>query len=404
MKRLLLCLFTTATPERRRAFRICRNFVPTAKVGSIRNDGNRPLFIEGHPTRRYLSLTREKNEDAVTTDGPPIISSSLPDRLSEAFQTRQTDGVLEVVASSLMADEDPSPITSQALVDACQYVAQGKKGVTASLINACIGACAQQTTTTTGGAAALAVELLDALETKLDGVKPDMLTFALAYSAVQRHHGDDPALAESILEKAARQSKKLAGSSRRKALAASRRKQVRQAMDCQGELQTLLGEDFAVLSETKDFVVVCKPAGIVCHHVHATTSGKIGKKNADISLVDALAHVNVPLSTINPQALGLVHRLDRGTSGCIILAKTDSMHALLVTEFFLRKAHKTYHTVVTPAPSLVEGTLDIPVDGRPAMSNFIVTKTRGEDLAFVEMKTLTGRKHQGKWLEDVDVW
>eukprot|EP00977_Amphora_coffeiformis_P027517 scaffold34618_cov159-Amphora_coffeaeformis.AAC.8 len=397
MKHLLLCLLTATTPERRRrAFHIiCRNFAPTTNASSgsssttWNNGRHKHLNLRLHPQRWYLSSTRKSNEDIVT-DGPSTISASasslLADKIAEAFQTRQTDGVLEVVASSLTA-EDSSPITSEVLIDACQNVAQGKKGVTASVVNACIGACAQT------AAPDLAAELFDAIETKLDGVKPDLLTFALTYSAVVQRHGDE-ALADSILEKAARQSKKLAGSSRRKALAASRRKQLRQAMDCQDELQALLGEDFAVLDETDDYVVVSKPAGTVCHHSHVTTSGKIGKKNADISLVDALTHVNVPLSTINPQALGLVHRLDRGTSGCIILAKTDAMHARLVTEFFLRKVHKTYHTIVTPVPSRCEGTLDIPVDDRPAMSNFEVTKTRGEDLAFVQMKTLTGRKHQ----------
>lgn len=315
----------------------------------------------------------------------------MADQVDEAFQTRQSDGVLEVVAASLMA-EDPSHITPEALIDACQYTARGKRGVTASVINACIGACARTTTTT---AAELALGLLDMVETKLDDVDPDMLTYALTYSAVQRQ-GRDEALADSILERAARQSKKMAGSSRRRALAASRRKRVRQAMDCQEEIQSLLGQDFAVLSETKDFVVVSKPAGTVCHHAHATTSGKIGRKNADISLVDAMVQANVPLSTINPQALGLVHRLDRGTSGCIILAKTDRMHARLVTEFFLRNVHKTYHTIVTPVPSRLEGTVDLPVDGRPAISDFEVMKKRGDDLAYMKMITRTGRKHQGK--------
>lgn len=70
------------------------------------------------------------------------------------------------------------------------------------------------------------------------------------------------------------------------------------------------------------------------------------------------------------------------------------MHALLVTEFFLRQVHKTYRTIVTPVPSSNEGTLDLPVDCRPAQSDFWVVEKREPDLALVEMKTLTGRKHQ----------
>ena len=83
-----------------------------------------------------------------------------------------------------------------------------------------------------------------------------------------------------------------------------------------------------------------------------TSAGKKKKKKGknreptdlDMSLVDALLHCNVVLSTLNPESQGLVHRLDRGTSGCILLAKTDEMHARAVAEFYCRNAKKTYQT------------------------------------------------------------
>ena len=163
--------------------------------------------------------------------------------------------------------------------------------------------------------AGMASQMLQSLERDdKHNLKLDVLTYALVYSALHEYGDTESSIvAANVLEKAQRQAKKLAGSSRRKALAAARRKPVRNAVDSQDVLQSLLGApDFAILAETEDYIVVNKPAGTVCHHNHMTTAGKIGKKNADVSLVDALLHVNVPLSTINPQAQGLVHRLDRG--------------------------------------------------------------------------------------------
>ena len=134
-----------------------------------------------------------------------------------------------------------------------------------------------------------------------------------------------------------------------------------------------------------------------------TSAGKKKKKKGknreptdlDMSLVDALLHCNVVLSTLNPESQGLVHRLDRGTSGCILLAKTDEMHARAVAEFYCRNAKKTYQTLVAPAPDADEGVLSSPVNGRPAKSRFRVVERFGQsDAALVKMETLTGRKHQ----------
>lgn len=206
------------------------------------------------------------------------------------------------------------------------------------MVNACLGASLERARRKSGdddddevSFLPTAVELLSCLERDWkDTLQPDMLTYALAYTSVagtvqkaegtkgENHDNDQKnrVAADEILAKAQRQAKKMAGSSRRKALAAVRRKPVRNASETLDTLRTLLSRghgDFDILDETNDYLVVNKPAGTVCHHNHVTTAGKIGKKNADVSLVDALVHVNVPLSTINSQAQGLVHRLDRGT-------------------------------------------------------------------------------------------
>jgi 23S rRNA-/tRNA-specific pseudouridylate synthase len=250
---------------------------------------------------------------------------------------------------------------------------------------------------------------------------PDLVTLSLAFQAFQRaaaataaaavpEEKDDcqkkkkenffktdpfALLAASVLDRAIRLSKKQAGSKRRKDLAAAtaRRRHHKDgaqsnqgvAVTCQAveeELQRLLGKDLTILQETEDFVVLNKPSGLSCFHKKSTTAGKILRNNNhndnnDVSLVDALCHCNISLSSLNPDALGVVHRLDRGTSGCIVLAKTNAMHARLVAEFFLRRTTKHYLAIVAPAPARTlpdEGQIDLPVHGRPAKSKYRILK------------------------------
>ncbi|KAI2497012.1 RNA pseudouridylate synthase [Fragilaria crotonensis] len=128
---------------------------------------------------------------------------------------------------------------------------------------------------------------------------------------------------------------------RRKSLVASARKQGGNRAD---ELFELHGVER--LHESDHDLIVSKPSGMVCVHKHTTGSGKLtasrrkhqregsDSEDLDISLEAALLDVGILLSTINVDGRGLVHRIDRGTSGCMILAKTDERHAQLVAEFF----------------------------------------------------------------------
>lgn len=292
-------------------------------------------------------------------------------------------------------------------------------------------------------------QLVVAFEDVLDkeyGVTPDILTYSLAYSAASSFlTGDGNAddvdirtrnkakdMAFGYLEQVQRQSKKVAGSKRRKILASSRRRSESTFVEAEQELKSLLGDDFRVFEETDSYAVICKPSGIPCYHRKTTTAGKIKRqKNSnkkkkdsvpghdgansskeqqepDISLEDALIHCNVALSTLNPDALGIVHRLDRGASGCMVIAKNDEMHAMLVTEFFLRRTTKKYTAFVTTRkanddnnnniqliPIDDEGDIDSPVDNRPAKSKYRVVERYDEaGVAMVEFEILTGRKHQ----------
>lgn len=277
----------------------------------------RTLTYHRYTTRRDLAASLDENEPSTLLDSndDDDDNSSLTNRLRQAFQVGQTDGVLQHFATTT-SPFSAEGSTATMWVQACIEAADGHKGTAVSMLNACLGAIVVDSRQGDKGslsARRLAADMLTCLEVDYN-IKPDMLTYALVYSACQQNQNDNNnnTLAANVLDKAQRLAKKLAGSSRRKALAAARRKAVRSADDAQDALQALLGEDFAVLAEMNDYVVVNKPSGTVCHHNHATTAGKIGKKNADVSLVDALLHVNVPLSTMNAQAQGLVHRLDRG--------------------------------------------------------------------------------------------
>ena len=155
-------------------------------------------------------------------------------------------------------------------------------------------------------------------------------------------------------------------------------------------------------------IIVNKPSGMVCAHRSKTTSGKLSSSRrkhqregtysqaSDVSLEAALMDSGIPLSTINVDGRGLVHRIDRGTSGCIVLAKTDQRHAQLVSDFFLRNVKKDYNAMVSlPENDMPdEGSIDIPVQGRPALSHYTVEERLNSSKALLRVQTLTGRKHQ----------
>ncbi len=268
-----------------------------------------------------------------------------------------------------------------------------------------------------------------------------------------------------VLNKAERQSKKIAGSKRRKLLVALSR---RRKKDYSNEsniflpydendsysggnedggktnlesMKEMYGEDFDVLFENKDCIVVSKPSGMVCFHSRKTSDGKIHKKKGkkkktkkgressnnnqdndegddntshmDISLEDALLDFGVPLSTLNPQGFGICHRIDRGTSGCIVLAKSNEAHARLVTNFFTRNVKKSYLALVPfhrtssigtkydndsteelDTNLVKSGEISDTIGGRPALSKFTVVESYGTKALQLKIETKTGRKHQ----------
>ena len=276
-------------------------------------------------------------------------------------------------------------------------------------------------------------------------VEPDMVTYSLLYTLL---YPTDPILAESYLQLAQRQSKKIAGTQRRKLLSKSSSSSVRPThrtttmfRDYEHEIQTFLSlstpstnhgsaavanhhhvksknDDALILYENENFVVLNKPSGTCCYHTHTTTAGK---RNVDLSLMDVLQKFRsgrstndgimvsgTSLSTLNPVALGIVHRLDRGTSGCIVIAKNNAIHARFVAAIFQRQFQKTYTVLVSPAPCIeayhpTTGYITIPVDGKPAKSKYTVLERfvrnnnvsgTNETAALMNVTTYTGRQHQ----------
>jgi len=113
-----------------------------------------------------------------------------------------------------------------------------------------------------------------------------------------------------------------------------------------------------LLFEDEDLLVVNKPAGLVVHP---------GAGNRTHTLVNALLHHCARLSGIGgKERPGIVHRLDKETSGCIVVAKNDAAHQELSRQFAAREVAKIYLALVAGSLRRSRGTIDASI-GRPAM-------------------------------------
>src|SRR5690606_16956672 len=150
-----------------------------------------------------------------------------------------------------------------------------------------------------------------------------------------------------------------------------------------------------VLHEDPEVFVLDKPAGLVVHP---------GAGNPGGTLVNALLHRDPTLATL-PRA-GIVHRLDKDTSGVMVVARTLEAHTALVAQLSAREVHRQYLAVVVGA--LVSGgTADAPIDrhprdrirmavredGRDAVTHFRL-RERFRAHTALECRLETGRTHQ----------
>lgn len=155
-----------------------------------------------------------------------------------------------------------------------------------------------------------------------------------------------------------------------------------------------------IVHEDADLVVVDKPAGLVVHPGHGRRSG---------TLVNALLGLGIPLAPAGgPDRPGIVHRLDRETSGLLVVAKTDAAHRGLARAFAAREVEKTYLALVWGRPSPAEGRVERPIGrsrgdrtkmsvraprGRPAVTVYR-TLERLPRATLLEIDLVTGRTHQ----------
>jgi 23S rRNA pseudouridine1911/1915/1917 synthase len=153
--------------------------------------------------------------------------------------------------------------------------------------------------------------------------------------------------------------------------------------------------DLPILWEDEAIIIVNKPPGLVVHP---------GSGNPDGTLVNALLHHDPDLAAL-PRA-GLVHRLDKDTSGCLVVARTAGAHRRLVEAMKRRSIHRHYRALVW-GHLISGGTIDAPIgrhpvdrrrqvvrpDGRSAVTHYrLADRLAGSTLLDVRLET--GRTHQ----------
>jgi 23S rRNA pseudouridine1911/1915/1917 synthase len=164
-----------------------------------------------------------------------------------------------------------------------------------------------------------------------------------------------------------------------------------------------------ILYEDDDLIAVNKPAGIIVHPGAGVRSGTVA---------NALLGRYGRLSTLGgPERPGIVHRLDKGTSGVLLVARNDEAHRRLVREFVERRVEKTYLALVHGRLEHASGQISLAVardlrrrtrmttrrrEGRQALTSWRVLarlgaprgKSAGECFTLVEADLHTGRTHQ----------
>lgn len=161
--------------------------------------------------------------------------------------------------------------------------------------------------------------------------------------------------------------------------------------------QEIEAQVLPIIYEDGDVIVFDKPAGLLTHSK--------GAFNPEFTVASYMREHFYP-EDVSDRA-GIVHRLDRGTSGVIIAAKTEAAREFLQRQFSSRAVVKTYHAVVTGVLKQLELNLEWPIgrnpkkpqtfrvhaNGKPAQTHLKVIKV-GQASSLIELQPTTGRTHQ----------
>lgn len=168
------------------------------------------------------------------------------------------------------------------------------------------------------------------------------------------------------------------------------------------EKNELKEEDIAldVIYEDKDIIVINKPVGLVVHPAPG---------NSEHTLVNALLFKFRKLSDINPERPGIVHRLDKDTSGVLVIARNNHAHLILAEQFAQHSIKRKYVALVRGRIEFDEGVIELPIARHPikrknmavsfsesskyAKTHYKVIK-RKKNFTFLELTPHTGRTHQ----------
>jgi len=155
-----------------------------------------------------------------------------------------------------------------------------------------------------------------------------------------------------------------------------------------------------IVYEDEYLAIINKPVGLVVHPAPG---------NYEHTLVNALLHRFKNLSRINPNRPGIIHRLDKDTSGLLVIAKDDNTHLLLTEKFANHDIKRQYVALVKGKMEFDESVIEIPIGRHPydrkKMSAGFGDKTkyakthyrtlkRAGDISLVQLTPFTGRTHQ----------
>lgn len=158
-------------------------------------------------------------------------------------------------------------------------------------------------------------------------------------------------------------------------------------------------EDLRIVHDDDDLVVVDKPVGVAAH----PSLGWSGP-----TVVGHLAAAGFRIATSGAaERQGIVHRLDVGTSGLMVVAKSERAYAALKAAFKQREVEKIYHALVQGHPDPWQGTVDAPIgrhprhdwrfavmaDGRPSVTHYDTLEAH-RYASLLEIRLETGRTHQ----------